>query len=251
MNIVGVDGCSAGWFAVALGAEGSWETGVVPDLSALWNKYRRASLILIDIPIGLKGAGPEERMCDVYARRILGRPRGSSVFRVPCRVAVYKETREEASQANLEETGTGISPFTWGIVPKIREMDRFFETNIEARRIIRESHPELCFWALAGEPMLFKKGISKGFEERYSALQSFPQTEQIVTIALRRYSRTQVKKDDILDALSMAVNALSGPLVSIPGEIERDDRGLPMEMVFRHHQDLLTKNVTFSEVTYG
>ncbi len=249
MKILGVDVCRAGWFMVALDGNGSWEIDIAPNLSALCNKYKRASLILVDIPIGLKESGLEERKCDVFARRILGQPRGRSVFRVPCRAAVYEDTREDASQVNIQRTGTGISPFTWGIVPKIKEMDEFLNANFEARAIVRESHPELCFWALAGEPMQFSKGDEEGLEERQSLLQAlFPETQWIVSRALMRYQLNQVKRNDVLDALSMVVNVHLGTLVSIPGEDDRDSKGVRMEMVFKYHEALSAKNVTLNNI---
>jgi predicted RNase H-like nuclease len=38
MKILGVDGCRAGWFMVALDSDGSWGIDIAPNLSALWNK---------------------------------------------------------------------------------------------------------------------------------------------------------------------------------------------------------------------
>ena len=93
MVYVGVDACKAGWFAVVLQEENKWEFGVFPDISVLWNQYRQARLILIDIPIGLVDSGIHERICDKEARTLLGPPRSSSVFPVPSRPAVYSESQ--------------------------------------------------------------------------------------------------------------------------------------------------------------
>ena len=54
---VGVDGCRAGWIALGLEATGNWQVNIFLDVSSLWNHHRGASLILIDIPIGLKARG--------------------------------------------------------------------------------------------------------------------------------------------------------------------------------------------------
>ena len=54
---VGVDGCRAGWLAIRLETEDNWQVDIFPDVSSLWDHHRRASLILIDIPIGLKANG--------------------------------------------------------------------------------------------------------------------------------------------------------------------------------------------------
>jgi predicted RNase H-like nuclease len=49
---VGVDGCRAGWFAILLTEEIQWQTEVFQNIIELWSKYKKASLILIDIPTG-------------------------------------------------------------------------------------------------------------------------------------------------------------------------------------------------------
>jgi len=232
----GADGCRAGWFVIALTKNGQWQTEVFPNISALWERYREASLILIDVPIGLKGKGAEERRCDREARRILGPPRASSVFRVPCRQAVYAVTYEEAIQINERLTGTRLSPMTWGIVPKIREVDKFFDKNRFALSCVKEIHPELCFWALAGRPMQHNKKRAEGFDERIKVLQSYHSaTEEIVQHSLQNYRRQKVAKDDILDALVAAITAFAGlnALVSVPDPPESDEGGLPMQMLYR------------------
>ena len=69
---VGVDGCRAGWFAIGLDADNHWQIDIFPDVSSLWDHHRQASLILIDIPIGLKTDGSAERRCDPMVRKLLG-----------------------------------------------------------------------------------------------------------------------------------------------------------------------------------
>ena len=69
---VGVDGCRAGWIAIGLESEDNWQVNTFPDVSSLWEHHRQASLILIDIPIGLKAGGKTERRCDPQARKLLG-----------------------------------------------------------------------------------------------------------------------------------------------------------------------------------
>jgi len=66
---IGLDGCKAGWFAVIIERDMGWRIDIVPDISALWNKYPKASLVLIDIPIGLREKGSKERLCDLGGKR--------------------------------------------------------------------------------------------------------------------------------------------------------------------------------------
>jgi predicted RNase H-like nuclease len=89
MMFVGVDGCKKGWFAIKLTEGEEWASSVFENIDQLWGEFKRAAVILIDIPIGLKEHGPEERECDVEARRFLGKGRASSVFRPPSRKAIY------------------------------------------------------------------------------------------------------------------------------------------------------------------
>ena len=98
---VGVDGCRAGWLAIGLETEGNWQVNMFSDVSRLWDYHRQASLILIDIPIGLKTGGKAERRCDPEARKLLG-PRRSSVFPAPCREAIYvhRHIRKPAMSIN-------------------------------------------------------------------------------------------------------------------------------------------------------
>ena len=234
---VGVDGCRAGWFAIGLEAEGNWQVDVFPEVSSLWNHHRQASLILIDIPIGLKAEGRAERRCDPQVRKLLG-PRRSSVFPAPCRRAIYASSYQEACDINQQLTGKRLSVENWNIIPKIREMDSLLSEDISARDRIREIHPELCFWGLAGRPMQHAKKRNEGLSERTQLLQSiYPQTVDIIAHALSTYRRKDVARDDILDALAAAVTGLMGKqnLTSIPQEPEFDKRGLRMEMVYCPH----------------
>ncbi len=231
---IGVDGCRVGWLAIGLETEGNWQVNIFPDVSSLWESYRRAALILIDIPIGLKTGGKAERRCDPQARKLLG-PRRSSVFPAPCRGAIYASSYQEGCDINQRLTGKRLSVENWNIIPKIREMDSLLLDDISARGCIREIHPELCFWGLAGRPMQYTKKRSEGLSERTQLLQSiYPQTTDIVNHTLSTYRRKDVARDDILDALAAAMTGLMGRqnLASIPQEPEFDERGLRMEMVY-------------------
>ena len=231
---VGVDGCRAGWFTIGLEAKGGWQINIFPNVASLWDHHSRASLILIDIPIGLKAEGRAERRCDPVARKLLG-PRRSSVFPAPCRRAIYAGSYQEACDINQRLTGKRLSVENWNIIPKIREMDCLLSDDLSARGRIREIHPELCFWGLAGRPMQHAKKRSEGLSERMQLLQSiYPGTADIINHTLSTYRRKDVARDDILDALSAAVTGMMGDqnLASIPHEPEFDERGLQMEMVY-------------------
>lgn len=233
----GIDGCSGGWFGIEITEDGHpWRLGLFPDIAAVEAVWGNSDSIWIDIPIGLRDEGPE-RNCDLGARRLLG-IRRSSVFPVPCRPAVYTPNYEAACDINEQHTGRRLSKQTWAIVPRIRELDDYLLNNESMRRKIREIHPELCFWGLAGgHPMNHNKKTPEGILERRQVLtEVFPYTEQVIAEARANPAfRRRVAMDDILDALAAAVAGLGiGPeLSSIPVIPEFDAHNLPMEMVFR------------------
>ncbi len=236
MNAVGVDGCKACWIAVSLNNK-EWKVDFCSDISQLWQLHKNASVILIDVPIGLRENECLERLCDLKARKLLGSPRSSSVFPAPCRGALYNNSYEEACTTNKSLVGRGLSLQTWSISPKIRELDEFLLEFESARGIIIESHPEVSFYALNGQqPMQFNKKKSAGFSERYNLLKSiYPRTEEVVKYTLKKYLRKQVAKDDILDALCLAINGLLGlknGFVTLPEVPEEDSKGHKMQIVF-------------------
>lgn len=234
MMYVGIDGCKKRWFAVILTEEGDWDIEVFSDVSHLLNKIDNSSLILIDIPIGLRESGAQERHCDTEARRLLGPKRASSVFPAPCRAAIHCENYTEARDINEERTGRRLSLQTWNILRKIREVDNLLINREFAKSRVRETHPEICFWAMAGHPMEHYKKTAEGCSERMQVLQSvYPNSNDIIKRALKDYKRKDVARDDILDALSAAVTATVGVqrLVSFPEIPEFDSRGLRMEIV--------------------
>jgi len=88
-----------GWvtFKVDLPAHGT-SVELVSLTTCLRERPPDLAGIAIDIPIGLL-EGP--RVCDKAARKLLGQPRGSSVFPAPCRPALeaqcQRQTYAEAS----------------------------------------------------------------------------------------------------------------------------------------------------------
>lgn len=173
---VGVDGCRAGWLAVTRrGPELAWQ--VFSTFDDLASAFSDAERIFIDIPIGLPWEGAPVRPCDRLARQILGKPRMSSVFPVPCRQALAATGLAEAREINNRCIQRSIGAQTWCISPKIREVDTYLLSHdrdsssarsssststpssssssnrslcsladIEGCRGIREIHPEVCFW---------------------------------------------------------------------------------------------------------
>lgn len=235
MVYTGVDACKIGWFAVTLGEGHDWQVAIFPDIFSLWKRCKNSKLILIDIPIGLRQGSPGKRTCDEEARRLLGVKRGASVFAVPCREVIYADM-EEASQLSERMTGKKLSKQSLNIISKIRQVDQLLLSDKNARLRIRETHPELCFWALnGGELMKYSKKKSQGFSERMEVLLSaYPYTKGLVCYAERNYPGRELARDDILDALAAAFTAskeIQG-LSFLPEKLTFDAKGLPMQMAY-------------------
>ncbi len=246
MAVVGVDGCKGGWFAVRI-AGGDWDVRVFEDVESLWSEWRAADLILIDTPIGLPDKRRPIRTCDVRARELLGRSRGSSVFPAPGRAAFGQDSYsagedpyEADSLANQAETGKKLTKQTWNIIPKISEVDRLLRSCEEARSKVREAHPEVCFWAFNGEKAVAsRKRTREGRLARLEILRRLePRSDAILHRAMTSHPRKDLAEDDVLDALVLAITATRQPngLATIPTAPEYDACGLPMEMVYARPQ---------------
>jgi predicted RNase H-like nuclease len=221
MFVAGVDGCRAGWVAFKVELPSLATSVEVLDLPKLLNRRPDDLLcVAIDIPIGLLDSS---RACDKAARKLLGQPRGTSVFAAPCRAALSATTHAEASQINREETGRGLSQQAFGIIPKIKQVDDAITSDCQ--RWALEVHPEVCFWALnQRRPMKHNKKTKQGIAERIALLHDpFPEIEKHLA------SRPpHVGADDLLDAGAAVWTALrfrrnEAKCVCLQ---ERDERGL-------------------------
>jgi predicted RNase H-like nuclease len=196
----------------------------------------KPAAVLIDIPIGLSSTGSAERTVDGLARALLKPRRQASIFTPPCREALSAGTYAEACRINQRICGRKISIQTWHITAKIKEVDDFLQATPGARGILRETHPEMCFWSLAGgKPLRYAKKSAEGRRERLDLLQSiYPASSELYRVALERFPRGAVARDDILDALANAVTAtrLKSSGQTLPENPPRDMCGLPMEMVY-------------------
>jgi predicted RNase H-like nuclease len=221
MFVAGVDGCRAGWvrFAVELPSLAT-SVDVVDLPELLRSRPPDLASIGIDIPIGLLDGS---RACDKAARKLLGQPRGSSVFPAPCRAVLSASRHSEASEINRQKTTRGLSQQAWGIAPKIKQVDDSITSGCQCWAF--EVHPEVCFWALnQRRPMRHNKKTKEGIAERIAVLRgAFPEMEKHLASRPRR-----VGADDLLDAGAAAWTALrchrnEAKCVCLP---EHDERGL-------------------------
>jgi len=149
-DLYGVDGCKAGWFvAKQCGRTGTIATKVIGRFEDLLEWKRANAIVAVDMPIGLSSNGV--RTCDTLARKILGRPRASSVFTPPIRAALVSSSYEEACAVNQAVTGKRISIQAFHIRNKIAEVDDMLRTLADEDVRVFEVHPELSFMHLRME----------------------------------------------------------------------------------------------------
>jgi predicted RNase H-like nuclease len=198
--VAGIDGCRGGWVAFKVHLPSQNTSVEIIDLpSVLTKKPHDLAVLAIDIPIGLLDGS---RVCDKAARRLLGQPRGTSVFASPCRASLSAKNHPAASSTNVRITGRGLSLQAWAIASKIKQVDDIITP--ERQKWAFEVHPEVCFWALAGErSMKHRKKSKEGVNERLGLLRSIFQN---IEIHLQNRP-AHVGKDDLLDAAVAAWTA--------------------------------------------
>jgi len=234
---VGVDGCPDGWVAVVY-EDGFEETTVFERFADLWDRYRDATRVLVDVPIGLRTDSAEPRQCDTEARRRLSPQRHHSVFPTPVRAAAHEDSYESAKATQERLTDGSLNRQTWNISPKIAEVDALLRESDGAREAVRECHPEVCFWAFAGRPMRHSKtgAPSRAYWERVRVLRRVePDVYDHLWAATGRAYDLDVATDDLVDAFAVALTARgdAAGLATLPDAVEYDDEGLPMEIVYR------------------
>jgi len=234
--IAGVDGCKAGWIAALAdtASDAPPLLRVVPRLAELFEGPIAASLVAVDMPIGLpervggSGRGPEQ-----LVRPLLGE-RQSSVFSIPARAAVEAEDYWEACRLAMafSEPPRKVSKQGFHLFPKIREIDLLLRESPALRERVFEVHPELAFRTMRGAPLATPKKIKgvvnpAGLAERRALLIAAGLPEQVVQARPPRGAAA----DDALDALAALVVArhiAAGRGKPFPDPPGRDSHGLPI-----------------------
>ena len=231
--VAGVDGCPAGWLCVRLDTEtGELTHDVFPTAAELLADEPRPAVLAIDMPIGLPDAG--SRACDLEARALLGRPRGSSVFPAPVRPAIGATTQEEASRLTRAVDGRGVASQAFGLFPKIRTLDEALTP--EHQTWVHEVHPEVSFRAWNGGVAVAEtKSSAAGRAARRALIEARYGATPIDAVRSRWLVR-QVRTDDIHDAFAALWSAQRihrGDAEVLPdGGGAIDATGLRMEIRF-------------------
>jgi predicted RNase H-like nuclease len=218
--VMGVDGCRGGWVAVTLnGSRAHWDH--VDDVRLLL--ARGVEVVAIDIPIGLPDDGV--RVCDVEARRLLGR-RGASVFAAPVRPVLGCGSYAEARELLAARGGASMSAQAFGIVRSVAAVDAAL-TPAEEQRVV-EAHPELAFARMGGHDLAPKK-TARGAAQRLALLHD----GGIDAVSALADAPGAVPLDDAVDALACAwvARRWAAGTATVLGDGARDARGLLMRIV--------------------
>lgn len=236
-SYVGIDGCRVGWVAVEISDTG-FDVDVYQSIEEICSKFQDSELMLVDMPIGLPESINDIRP-DSDVRKLLS-GRSSCIFNTPCRQAVYIDDYHEASIMNRSIMGKGLSRQSFAISPKIREIDELLSRRPDLKDKLKESHPELCFAVLASNssfilPLYYSKHTLEGYKDRVDTLQDyFDKTHDIVNYIAGNPALCKLM-EDCVDALCLAVTAWLGSqhgYKSIPVNPSKDNRGLPMQMIY-------------------
>jgi predicted RNase H-like nuclease len=231
MEIIGLDACKYGWCGIGY-INSKMVYGCFANLNELIQKHPEFDRILIDIPIGLSSEN-FKRTADSEARTYL-KKRKSSIFSPPCRDAIYAENYQQALAINREIEGKGISIQAYNISAKIKEVDEWINSKPKKPDIF-EAHPELCFKTLNQyKDLEFSKHDKQGIEERKRIIFKHQKNlKKVYDQLLEHYKRTQLKPDDILDAMALyLINRESMDLKYISDKNDLDQTGKKVCIVY-------------------
>ena len=209
-SAIGVDACPKGWFVTVLAGD-KIETKLYDDFAEIYSEYQ-ADRVFVDIPIGLPT--DSRRRCDIAARELLG-CRGNSVFFPPCESAAAVESYDNANEIHRDEMGHGLSQQAHAISDKIEEVRKVGDATYDGP--IYESHPELCFYAFNGQPIAYSKSSKRGLAIRRHLLEKeYPGLDDEYEQVIKNTFRKNIRRDDALDSMVLALAAERDKLQSVP-----------------------------------
>lgn len=227
MQVLGVDGCREGWLCVDE-CEGRLTGHIFRSFKELLMALPGASVIAVDIPIGLPEQGRRE--CDTAARRVLSPTRNRSVFPTPVLGVLHETHYPTANQKHRDIDGRGLQKQAFAILPKILDVNMLLQANPILQQRVHEIHPEVCFaiWNM-GVPMRHRKATQEGQTERERLIDAvWPGQRQAILDRLQ--GRYEI--DDLNDAFAALWTArrIAAGTAKVLGDKSIDKYGLRMEM---------------------
>lgn len=238
---VGVDWSDGGWLAVAFDDDGFDHADVFDGIGGVWGEYEDdAERVLVDVPVGLLEEGETERPCDPAARAVVG-PQAEMILTPPVREAARKRRYPAANRATERKTGHTLSKAAFAISGGIVAVDELLQEVTEARAVLAESHPEVCFRAFAGTTLDHAATTAAGYAERMRALATFDRdAPPVVQEVAGATTGHEIAVESVLAAVALAYTAAPGPgtLRTLPADPPTDATGLPMAIHYRAEQPL-------------
>lgn len=235
---IGIDGCKDKWIAVCL-TENQFNVDKFNCIEEICDKYKDADSVIIDIPIGLPESNEDIRPENEARKYLKGKT--SSIFNTPCRQAVYAENYTKAIEENKANLGISLSPLSYAICSKIREVDEFLLKEPKWKNRLVEGHPEICFSKLNGDAAILEnKTKADGQEKRLEVLREYYKNSDLIINKFIKDVPSRTKIDDVIDALCLAVMGVIGlengfeTIHKVPME---DKRGIKMQMVYGKIKD--------------
>lgn len=229
--IAGVDGCRGRWVVVfrRLDDQEPARVEILETITDVFRAEPALAAVAVDMPIGLPDriVGPG-RPAEQAVRSMLG-ARQSSVFSIPVRAAVDAESYAEACA--LAAAGSTpprkVARQGFMLFPKIRELDVALRADASMAARVVETHPEVVFRVLKGEPLAHSKKSPAGASERLAllAMAGFPAD------LLSRSVPRGAKLDDFIDAMACSHTAMrraKGLAQPHPEPFSCDRHGLPV-----------------------
>lgn len=201
-QVLGVDGCKAGWVGVVLPVDP--QAAVEPvrvvlgaTLSELAAQVGAVAAVGIDMPMRLTDT-PWPRASELAAKAHLGSKR-STLFITPPRSAYAAADYAAACEVALRLNGKSFSRQAWALKRKIDELEEWWRS---AGCGVWEVHPELSFSELAGGVIRPPKSTWAGLELRRAAL-----AEAGIVVPADIGDAGRAGPDDVLDAAAAAWTA--------------------------------------------
>jgi predicted RNase H-like nuclease len=212
VRVLGVDVWKGRWVAVILDQGRVAEVATDASFLALTRRFLDATIVAVDIPIGLPERG--RRRADEMVRNFIG-VRRSSVFFAPPRRVIEQATYGQALSLSRQRYGLGISAQAYALRAAVMESAGVAD---EDGRVF-EVHPEASFREMAGEPLAYAKRTWNGQMMRRALL-----AEEGIDIPDDLGEAGLAAADDVLDAAAAAWSARRlalGEAFSLPDPPQR------------------------------
>ncbi len=210
-RVAGMDVWKTRW-VVAVIEDGQFAgAGVAGDAQGVFDSVPDASVVAIDIPIGLPRLGCT-READIQARKLVGRRKASSVFPAPAQEFVDAPTFEAANAIARRAECAGVSRQTYALRTAILQV----APPAAADDRIHEVHPEVSFRLAKRSCLVTSKLSWAGVHERRRLLKAHG---LLIPDDLGDAGAAGIA--DVLDAVACAWSAwriATGAAVRLPGE---------------------------------